>query len=181
MEKEEIRKHIRNIRRQFDSQTLDELSSVICSKVLSNHKVITAKTILLYHSLADEVKTIDLLSVLHNNGKRVLLPKITGDCEMDIRLYEGEERLLQGKYSIMEPMGNSFTHYDSIDVAIVPGMAFDKTCHRLGRGKGYYDRLLSQLTNAYKIGICFGFQFLNDIPVTVNDINVDEVITELSI
>ena len=55
-------------------------------------------------------------------------------------------------------------------------MAFDKERNRLGRGKGYYDRFLPLLTNAYKVGICFPFQFLQSIPTEETDIKVDECI-----
>ena len=79
----------------------------------------------------------------------------------------------------MEPQGKDFTELEKIDLAIIPGMAFDKEGNRLGRGKGYYDRLLQQLRDCtiYKIGICFDFQFLDHIPTEPHDIPVDEVIT----
>lgn len=76
----------------------------------------------------------------------------------------------------MEPTGELFTDYDLIDVAIVPGMAFDREGHRLGRGKGYYDRFLAQLPHIYKIGICFPFQLVDKVPADVHDILMDEVI-----
>ena len=95
---------------------------------------------------------------------------------MEIRLYEKPEDLAEGFYGIMEPMGKLFTDYAGIDVAIVPGMGFDKSGHRLGRGKGYYDRFLPKAVNAYKIGVCFGFQKLEDIPSDNYDVIMDEVI-----
>ncbi len=76
----------------------------------------------------------------------------------------------------MEPAGCLFTDYSAVDLAVVPGMAFDKSGNRLGRGKGYYDRLLPLIGYKYKIGICFPFQFLDSIPVEPTDIPVDEVI-----
>ena len=76
----------------------------------------------------------------------------------------------------MEPSGELFTHYDSIDVAIIPGMAFDAGGNRLGRGKGYYDRLLARIPDVYKIGICFDFQKVESVPADINDIKMDEVI-----
>lgn len=82
----------------------------------------------------------------------------------------------QGKYQIMEPDGDPFTDFNSIDVALIPGMAFTQDGKRLGRGKGYYDRLLAQMPSVYKIGICFPFQLLKDIPTDENDILMDEVI-----
>ena len=58
-----------------------------------------------------------------------------------------------------------------------PAWAFDRQGNRLGRGKGYYDRLLPHLPTAYKIGICFPYQLVNDIPTDAHDIRMDEIIT----
>ena len=65
----------------------------------------------------------------------------------------------------------------SIELVVVPGMAFDKQGHRLGRGKGYYDRLLPKLTNAYKLGVCFPYQYIEEVPTDEHDIRMDEVLT----
>lgn len=177
MEKAELRRYIRTAKRPFDSTQLAEWSSDITQRLLSHPKITSARTILLYHSLPDEVQTISLLSALHSDNKLILLPKIIGGGLLELRIYSGEDSLTQGQYNIMEPTGELFSDYKQIDVAIVPGMAFDKEGHRLGRGKGYYDRLLPLLSNAYKIGICFPFQLVEKVPTTVHDINVDEVIT----
>ena len=75
-----------------------------------------------------------------------------------------------GPYKILEPVGKSFKNYDTIDIAIVPGVAFDKQGNRLGHGKAYYDRELKLMPKAYKIGICFAFQILGNIPIDVHDI-----------
>ena len=65
-----------------------------------------------------------------------------------------------------------------IELALIPGVAFDRKGNRLGRGKGYYDRTLDRLTHAHRIGICFGFQLTEKIPVENNDRTMDEVWTE---
>ena len=75
----------------------------------------------------------------------------------------------------MEPSGEPFTDYNSIDIAIIPGLAFTQDGKRLGRGKGYYDRLLAQMPSVYKMGLCFPFQLVQDIPMNENDILMDEV------
>lgn len=69
-----------------------------------------------------------------------------------------------------------FTNYASIDLAVIPGVAFDRSGNRLGRGKGYYDRLLPHIF-AYKVGICFSFQLVEDIPTREFDARVDEILT----
>ena len=95
---------------------------------------------------------------------------------MELRIYTGENDLATGCYGIKEPTGKVFTDFAKIDVAIIPGVAFDRQGHRLGRGKGYYDRLLSVMPQVYKIGLCFDFQVVDNVPVDSHDIRMDEVI-----
>ena len=75
----------------------------------------------------------------------------------------------------MEPTGEPFTDYEQIDIVLVPGMAFDAAGHRLGRGRGYYDRFLIQ-TACRKIGVCFPFQRVAEVPTDDHDVMMDEVI-----
>ena len=104
------------------------------------------QTILLYHSLPDEVNTHDLIRILYAQGYTILLPTVVG-CNLTLHVYEGEDTMNIGlAYGIQESLGKLFTEYSHIDLAIIPGMAFTQQGDRLGRGKGYYDRLLPQLT-----------------------------------
>ena len=85
--------------------------------------------------------------------------------------------LQAGAFGILEPTGKLFTDYEKIDVVVVPGMAFDKEGHRLGRGKGYYDRFLAKIRNTYKIGLCFPWQLVDNVPTDEHDILMDEIMT----
>ena len=144
---------------------------------LSRHpRLADAHTVLLYSALPDEVQTLPLLNRLSAEGKTVLLPRVVSDTDMELRRYTGPNDLEPGAFGIMEPTGELFTDYDLIDVAIVPGMAFDREGHRLGRGKGYYDRFLARLPHIYKIGVCFPFQLVDQVPTDAHDILMDEVI-----
>lgn len=94
------------------------------------------------------------------------------------RRYTGPQNLQTGEaYHIEEPTGEAFTDYTQIDFAIIPGVSFDKNGNRLGRGKGYYDRLLPQL-HSYNVGICFDFQVSDEIPIESFDKPMHEVWTE---
>ncbi len=134
-----------------------------------------AKTILLYHSLKDEVDTHDFIEKW-SARKRILLPAILGD-NLELRTYTSAAELSAGAYGIEEPAGRPFEDYAAIDLAVIPGVAFDKRGNRLGRGKGYYDRLLPHLPGSYKIGICFPFQLIEEVPAEDFDIRMDEIIT----
>lgn len=176
MDKKELRKYIRERKRQFSGEALDELSLSVMSRLLAHEAVIGARTILMYYSLPDEVNTHEAVCQLAASGKRVLLPRVVDNENMEIRVFESPDDLCKGSFNIMEPAGSLFVDYDEIDVAVIPGMSFDSSNNRLGRGKGYYDRFLSKIPNACKIGVCFGFQKLDSIPADEHDVKVDIVI-----
>lgn len=129
----------------------------------------------MYYSLGDEVQTHAFVEKWHAS-KRILLPVVRGD-ELELRHYTGKACLQEGAFHIEEPTGEPFTDYDEIELAVVPGMAFDRQGNRLGRGKGYYDKLLPKL-RSYNIGICFRFQAQEAIPAEPFDRRMDEVWTE---
>ena len=175
MRKDELRQHIREIKRQFSQQQLEELSLPIISRLKS--RLASAKTILAYYSLPDEVDTRQLLDDLVAEGKTVLLPKVIDDENMEIRRYTGRQDLQEGILHLMEPIGEPFTAYEDIDIIVVPGLAFDAAGHRLGRGRGYYDRFFTLHSLLFTtIGVCFDFQKVAEVPVDEYDIPVDEVI-----
>ena len=176
MEKQELRKEIRSRKRQFTSQELHEQSFPVVMRLLSHPRIKTAKTIMLYYSLPDEVDTHTLVDSLLVSGKQILLPRVTGEGTMELRRYTGPADLALGAYNIMEPTGELFVDYASIDLAVIPGMAFDKEGNRMGRGKGYYDRFLQKIPQVYKIGICFPFQLVGEIPTEETDIKMDAMI-----
>lgn len=134
-----------------------------------------ATTVLLYHSLDDEVDTHAFIRKW-SGEKRILLPVVVGD-ELELRIYTGADDMVKGSYGIEEPTGEVFTDYAAIDFVAVPGVAFDSRGNRLGRGKGYYDRLLPHIPSAYKAGICFPFQLVEDVPAEAFDIRMDSIIT----
>lgn len=135
-----------------------------------------AHTVLLYHSLPDEVDTRGFIKKW-SGTKRIVLPVVKGD-QLELRLYAGEECLHRGRFGIEEPAEGIPADEKEIELAIIPGVAFDRDGNRLGRGKGYYDRTLDRLGKAYRIGVCFGFQILGAVPSERDDRPMDEVWTE---
>ena len=178
MEKKELRKIIRNKKRQYSSSQLEELSLSVLSSLANNKHIQEAHIILAYHSLPDEVNTHEYIEQLVTEGKQVLLPVVIDGENMIIREYSGTQDLQEGPFHIMEPIGKLFPKekYKEIEVGIIPGMSFDEEGNRLGRGKGYYDRLLQEMPHLYKIGICFAFQKIKNIPTEGTDIRMDEII-----
>ena len=178
MDKKELRRYIREQKRHFTPQQLGEMSLGIMSSVLTHPRVQEADTILIYHSLPDEVDTHSALDKLLAMGKKVLLPKVVSDTEMTIHEYTGKDSLQPSEpYGILEPTTPELSIINcQLSIVVVPGMAYDRQGHRLGRGKGYYDRFLSQIPNIYKIGVCFPFQLVENVLSEETDILMDEVI-----
>lgn len=184
MHKEELRRQIRQMKRQFTPQQLEELSLPVIQRLrsrLADYQVVFA-----YYSLPDEVCTHQLVDDLLAEGKTVFLPKVVSEESMEWSVYTGPQDLQEGDLRIMEPAGNHgdcfFCEQEakqlngSVPVILVPGMAFDAKGHRLGRGRGYYDRFLAAYPHIYKIGVCFDFQKVEEVPTDDFDIAVDEVI-----
>ena len=104
---------------------------------------------------------------------------MVGDA-LEVREYAVGASLEQGRLGIPEPrLGRIVTGYSVIDLAIIPGVAFTMDGKRLGRGKGYYDRLLSHPSfgDIYKLGICYSFQLLPELPTSSHDVSLDEILT----
>ncbi len=177
LDKKQLRQWIRERKRMVGSSQKRKQSEIITREILEHPNIRTASTILLYAALPDEVETQGLLDNLSKKGKTVLLPVVINQEELELRQYKGPQDLHIGAYHIPEPAGVPFLNLDQIDVAVIPGMAFDDYGNRLGRGKGYYDRLLEKIPQCYKIGICFDFQKFTHIPTGPYDVKMDEVIS----
>lgn len=177
MDKKELRQFIRNEKRQYSSSQLEELSLSVLSRLNGNDHLQRAETILMYYSLPDEVNTHAYIDQLLSEGKKILLPEVIDGENMVIREYTGKHDLKEGAFHIMEPIRRLFPEerYQELDLAIIPGMAFDAKRNRLGRGKGYYDRFLQKIPQVYKIGICFPFQLVDEIPTEETDIKMDAI------
>ena len=180
MDKKELRQQIAMLKKQLSTAERMAASLEVEHRVMASQQWNDAQVVLLYHALPDEVSTAVLMEAGMKEGKRVLLPVVVGD-ELELRVYEGPEAMKKGAFGILEPTDEVFppAQYEDIQLAIVPGVAFDPDGHRLGRGKGYYDKLLPRLKNAFKMGICWSFQRLQQIPAEAHDVKMDWTIGQL--
>ena len=172
--KKALRAEIKEKIAELSPDEKTRLSEMILSEIEQLPEFKKAKNILLFRSLPDEVITHDFLDKWREH-KCLLLPAINGD-ELELRYYEGGENLKTGSFGIQEPQGELFAEWDNVDVILVPGVAFDRNRNRLGRGKGYYDRLLPKLSGV-KIGVCFPCQLIDRVPCREWDVKVDKIIS----
>ena len=174
-QKKQLRKQIKEEKRSHTAEVLMAKSSALLAQLEKHPRFIASKTILCYYSLGDEVQTHAFVEKWHTT-KKILLPVVVGDI-LELRHYTGKDCLVEGAFHIEEPAGENFTGFDEIELGIIPGISFDRQGNRLGRGKGYYDKLLPKL-HAYNIGICYQFQAREEIPCEPFDKPMNEVWTE---
>lgn len=168
-----------SLKKSYGKTTLLDFSEKILKLLEETELFRQASCIALYYSIPGEVQTAGFLEKWFEK-KQLLLPLVVGD-DLHLLPYKGKESLQPGAFGIPEPIDTEATVPESaVDLIIVPGVAFDRQLNRMGRGKGYYDRLLSTL-QAPKIGICFNFQLQNNIPVEPFDKKMDLIITEKEI
>lgn len=177
MDKQELRRQIRAAKKAVPFCEKLQRSLAIMRQVEEMPEFIAADTVLLYWSMEDEVQTQDFVRKWYQK-KQILLPCVDGD-DLILRQFTGMDCMKSGEqFGIGEPCGKAYTTLEKIDMIIVPGVAFDKQNNRMGRGRGFYDRMLKSTPNAYKVGVAFNFQVLDSIPTEPFDVPMDKIISE---
>ena len=134
-----------------------------------------AKHILLYHALPDELQT-RLILERWTDRKLLYLPRVNGNS-LEILPFCGSASLHSGAFGIREPEGDVMADVGLMDLIIVPGVAFDFSGNRLGRGKGFYDRLLCE-AQCPLVGIAYDFQLVEALPSESHDIPMTRIVTD---
>jgi len=180
--KSEIRKNIRRIRDSLSEGFVKDSSNLIADNFFSMDAVRDANIILAYYSYNNEVNTHGIIENLISMNKKIALPICKKDqADIAVSFISSKAELKPGIFGIQEPVSemSSSVRPETIDVVIVPGIAFDRKGNRIGYGKGYYDRFLCSLSpSQLKIGLCFDFQLFDELPFDSHDVPVDCVITE---
>ncbi|MCM1163439.1 MAG: 5-formyltetrahydrofolate cyclo-ligase [Muribaculaceae bacterium] len=176
MNKDDIRRRVKARKTLLDDSDKASAASRVFDLLEKTAAFMMADRILMYHSLPDELSTRSFISKWAAR-KRFYLPRVNG-VNLDILPYD-EQSLALGSFHIEEPTGTDTASIDDMEIVIVPAIAYDRRGNRVGRGKGYYDRLLAT-TKALKIGVGYDFQLMDDdeIPSEPHDVRVDIVITE---
>jgi 5-formyltetrahydrofolate cyclo-ligase len=152
-------------------------SATIVARLLRLAELREADTILLYAAQPTEADLAALVHPLRSRGARTLFPRVDGG-HLDLVAAADLRTLELGYRGIREPSGPRVGP-EAVDVAIVPGVAFDPLGGRLGQGGGHYDRLLARLPDSsLRVGVCFACQMVPRVPRAAHDEAVDLVVTE---
>jgi len=174
MTKAEIRAQIAEHKKSF--RNLETLSAAAILNLQTLEVFRAARAVGAYMPLPDEV---DITPLFRIPGKTFFIPAFD-DATGRYRMARLTTELKKGRFGIQEPVEPVFAAADELDLIIVPGVAFDRAGRRIGRGGGFYDRLLPQY-RAVRAGICFDFQCLSAVPEEEHDIQMDFLVTETKI
>lgn len=184
--KKEFRKKVISERKNQSSEFIFKNSSIITEKLLQMDCIKEAHTIMLYLDFNNEVQTDNLINKLISLKKVVCSP-ITLKEERKLIPYQITDLkngIKIGNYNIREPKPEYSTSIDinDLDIVIVPAVAYDNDCYRLGYGGGFYDRFLENLrSDAKTIGIAFDLQIFDEVPKEDHDAQLDFIVTESKI
>jgi 5-formyltetrahydrofolate cyclo-ligase len=173
-DKRVLRRAVRERVAMIDAPDAQERSAAICEEVKRHIAVSGARVVALFAPLDDEPQ---LWSLVEHLAQRlsVVLPRVEGDV---MNFYSFDKGMMAtGAFGISEPQGGVPVQACEIEAIVVPGVAFTESGARMGRGKGYYDRYLSQSDfSALKIGVCYREQIVPEIPAEPHDVPMDVVI-----
>ncbi len=177
-EKQSLRDRIAILKKSQTQQEALEKSARIKETILKTHEFNKARTILFYAAMEGEVQTKGMMEEALSLGKRIALPKVSGK-KLLLHEISSLHQLEKSGMGIPEPKGSPKISLKEIGIIILPGIAFDRSGNRLGRGEGYYDRLLSQSDpRTPRIALAFGFQVVAKVPAGANDQKIHKIITE---
>jgi len=173
-EKSNIREICSQRRRIMSKDQVTEASAQIVARLEEMPEFQNADVIMMYYPIHNEVDIRPLINKYFET-KTILLP-VVHRASIEMRPYTGKDCLHRGKFGIPEPKSGSFR--GKPDLIIVPGVAFDKNCNRLGRGKGFYDRFLKAYKRVPAFGVAYDRQIVAKIPTTWHDKPMTHIVTQ---
>ncbi len=179
MPKAGLRRKMLESRKALCAEDHRDKSLVIQQKLISSKEFSCAEVLALYSTIHNEVDTRKVIEMCLNSGKKVLLPTVSAGRLLFRELNELSS-MRKGKFGIPEPPAtNKVFEPDQADLIVLPGIAFDVKGHRVGYGKGYYDKSLHNLVGQGKlVGLCYDFQLVEEIAGEPHDVKVDMIVTE---
>lgn len=174
-----LRKAILTDRDLLSPAQVEERSRRIIKRLKELEPLRQARVIMAYSSIKNEVDLWPYLDEMLGQGKTILLPRVEGDKLLAVP-FEGRAKCRISSFGIQEPCGAPHP-LEGIEVILVPGVAFDRNGHRLGYGRGFYDRFLPWLSPlAFRCGIAYQFQIVDSVFPGENDIPMHWIVSDQS-
>jgi 5-formyltetrahydrofolate cyclo-ligase len=178
VEKSALRRFIGEKKRALTAREIEFRSLILAGRLYETPQYSAAKSVYVYLSFNQEVRTEPIIRRAWADGKRVAVPKVMGDEMVFIYLDSFDALSPQGAFGILEPASDAPAADDAHALVIVPGLAFDRAGHRVGYGGGYYDRFLARETEHPTVALCFDFQRVDALEAEAHDVPVDQVISD---
>lgn len=175
MNKQELRRAIRERKRAMTEEEIVERSNALAEKFYNTPAYQAASTIYGYLPYNQEVRTVPMLQRALDDGKRVAVPKVYGE-EMRFIYLEDLTQVSKGYAGIPEPIADAPVAEDKQALVLMPGLAFDPQGHRIGYGGGFYDKFLAKEPHHPTLALCYEFQMQAHLDTEEFDIPVDTVL-----
>jgi len=180
--KEDLRSRMRSVLAAMTDEERHLASVNACARILQLEPFQHTPVVMMYMPLAHEVDITGIAIECFRSAKTVCVPRVNWRRKdmTPIEISSLDDRMMDlDDHGLRTPRGGRLVLPSTINLVVVPGLAFDTHGNRLGRGGGFYDRFLTRLpANATTIGLCFDRQIIDSIPVNERDMAVDMIITE---
>ena len=155
-------------------------STAIRRRFLALHEVEDVGVVMGFWSFGSEVSTPPLLEALHARRVRVCLPRVASGGDLEAVAYEPGDPMNETSFGVREPADGTILAPEALDLVVTPGVAFDRSGHRIGYGGGFYDRFLRRTRRGVpRIAIAFDLQVQSkELPAGSFDLGVDVIVTE---
>lgn len=175
MDKQTVRRKIRERKRAMTEEQIREKSGQLAKQFFATDLYQNAKTLYGYLPYNQEVRTLPILEQALRDGKKVAVPKCYGE-EMRFIYMDDLSRVEKGYANIPEPIADSPVADDETALVLMPGLAFDPRGRRIGYGGGFYDRFLVKEPGHPTVALCYDFQMIDHLETEEFDIPVDMVL-----
>lgn len=180
--KQSLRQTMRYMRRQIHPEQAQDAAIHAAEKLLELDELDGVTTVALYTAVDGELSTLEIARRLRQQGVSLVYPRITqGQRTLSFCRVDDPSELVPGAYGIPEPSATAEpVRLADVGLFVIPGLAFDRHGRRLGSGKGCYDASLARLP-AFRVGLAFQQQIVDQVPSTDHDLLMDALITESTI
>lgn len=176
-----IRRQLRDVLSQLSEADREVKSSLACGLLAKSPEFALAKVVMLFLSMPNEINTAPLALRCWQTGKTVVVPKVSWSQRrmLPVEVTCLQKGMTTSGLGVPEPVAGAPIPVDLIDLVVVPGLGFDRSGHRIGRGMGFYDRFLAQPEFiGLSCGLCFEEQLVDELPVLEHDVPLSMIVTD---